>query len=364
MTSLPRSRRFELFALALTVTACLILSACGDTGKAATAAVSKLDIAKDTGPVTVRLGYFPNVTHAPAIVGVENGTFAKALGDNKLETKTFNAGPEEIEAVFAGALDIGYIGPNPAINAWQKSQADGGLIRIISGSTSGGASLVVKADITSADQLEGKSLASPQLGNAQDVALRTWLKSKGLRTDTSGGGDVSIKPQANADTLTAFKSGAIDGAWVPEPWATRLVQEGGGKVLVDESTLWPEGKFVTTTIIVRAAFLDEHPDVVAKFLQGHLDVLASIESDPAGAQAATNAGIAKITGKPLADKVIAESWKHLSFSYEPLASAIAKVAGDATELGLLKKVDLNGVYDLRILDELLAKAGKPAVSST
>ena len=162
--------------------------------------------------------------------------------------------------MFADALDITFIGPNPSINAY--AQSNGEAIRIVAGTTSGGAYLVVKPDITSAEDLRGKTVATPQLGNTQDVALRSWLKDQDLSTDTSGGGDVAIKPQENADTLTAFKDGSIDGAWVPEPWATRLIKEGGGKVLVDEKTLWPDGKYVTTQLIVRTKFLEQYPGTV------------------------------------------------------------------------------------------------------
>ena len=212
---------------ALAALACLgiVAAACGDSSSASTSTT-----ATSATPVTVRLGYFPNLTHAPALVGVEKGYFTKELGRNKLETKTFNAGTDAVTALFSDALDISYIGPNPAINAYAKSKGE--AIRIISGAASGGAALVVKPNITSPEQLKGTTLATPQLGNTQDVALRSWLKSNGLKTDTNGGGDVSIKPQDNGDTLTAFKQGQIAGAWVPEPWATRLIQEGGGKVLV------------------------------------------------------------------------------------------------------------------------------------
>src|SRR6266540_2189592 len=200
--------------------------------------------------LTLRLGYFPNLTHATAIVGVEGGIFQEKLGNNvKLETSTFNAGPAAVEALNSGAVDATYIGPNPAINAY--AQSGGEAIRIVSGATSGGAFLVVKPSIKNAKDLKGKQIASPQLGNTQDVALRTWLKKKGLKTDPAGGGDVSIVPQENAQTLDLFKQGQIDGAWVPEPWATRLVDEGGGKILVNESTLWPQGRYVTTQLIVR-----------------------------------------------------------------------------------------------------------------
>src|SRR5215211_2570743 len=209
------------------------------------------------GPVELRLGYYPNVTHAQAIVGVDQGIFAKALGsDVKLSTKTFNAGPAAVEALFSDAIDITYIGPGPATNAYAKSK--GAAVRVIAGSAANGAALVVKPGITSVEQLRGKKVATPQLGNTQDIALRYYLKEKGLKTDKDGGGDVAIVPQENAQTLETFTSGAIDGAWVPEPWAYRL-QEAGGKVLVDERDLWPDKKFVTTHIVVRTKFLKEHP---------------------------------------------------------------------------------------------------------
>ena len=197
--------------------------------------------AADGEPATLRLGYFPNVTHAPAIIGVETGLFAEALGANvTLESTTFNSGTEVIEAMFSGALDASFIGPNPAINGYAKS--NGEEVRIVAGTTSGGASLVVREGIDAPEDLAGTKLATPSLGNTQDVALRAWLQEQGYTTDTAGGGDVTITPQDNADTLTAFQTGAIDGAWVPEPWATRLVNEGGGHVLVDERDIWPDGR--------------------------------------------------------------------------------------------------------------------------
>jgi len=313
-------------------------------------------------PVTVRLGYFPNITHAPALVGVQEGLFKAALPSNvTLQTTTFNAGPAAVEALFGDALDITYVGPNPTINAFQKS--NGEAVRIIAGSTSGGAFFVVKPDINSAADLKGKTVATPQLGNTQDVALRAWLKAQGLSTDTSGGGDVSIKPQENADTLNAFKAGDIAGAWVPEPWATRLIQEGGGKVLVDERTLWPQGQFVTTQIIVRTAFLDEHPDVVQAILAGHLAALDAIAKDPAGSQKAANDAIEAATQKRLSDKVIAAAWGNLEFTSDPVSSSLAKVAQDAEDVGVLKDVKLDGIYSLDLLNGLLTAQGKPTVSA-
>ena len=311
--------------------------------------------------VTLRLGYFPNITHATALVGVEKGIFADKLGPNvKLETSTYNAGPAAIEALFADAIDATYLGPNPAINGY--AQSGGEALRIISGATSGGASLVVKPDINGPADLKGKTIASPQLGNTQDVALRTWLKNNGLSSDTSGGGDVSVKPQDNAATLDAFKQDQVQGAWVPEPWATRLVQEGGGKVLVDEKTLWPQGQFVTTHLIVSTKFLKDHPDVVKRLLEGQVAANDYVNSNPADAQKAANDQIEKITQKRLADGVVAAAWKNMTFTNDPIASSLKTSADNAIALDLLKPVDLSGIYDLGPLNEVLKAAGQPAIN--
>lgn len=312
-------------------------------------------------PVTLRLGYYPNLTHAPAILGVSDGSFAKALGSNaRLETKTFNAGPAAVEALFAGAVDATYVGPNPAINAFQKSNGAG--VRIIAGATAGGAALVVKPAITSAADLRGKKVATPQRGNTQDVALRSWLKSNGLTTTLEGGGDVSIVPQENAQSLETFKSGAIDGAWVPEPWATRLVLEGGGKILVDEASLWPGGKYVTTLLLVRTEFLEDHADVVKKLLAAHVQEVVKATDDPSGSQTFVNAAIEKITNKGLSEAVLRDAWRRLTFTYDPLVSTLERSAQSAKELGLLTSGNVKGIADLTLLNEVLRAAGKPPVS--
>ena len=336
------ARRSQLAVLLLVVA--LVAAACGGDGDTS-AQASKPD------GVTLRLGYFPNVTHATAIAGVEKGIFARSLGSNvTLETSTFNAGPAAVEALFSNALDATYIGPNPAINAFAKSKGE--AIRIISGATSGGAALVVKPSITSAADLEGKKVASPQLGNTQDVALRYWLDTKGLKTDPQGGGDVSIVPQENAQTLDTFKSGQIDGAWVPEPWVTRLVQEGGGKVLVNEKDLWPGGTFVTTHLIVRTAFLKEHPDAVKRLLQGQVEANDWVNQHPAEAQTVVNDGIGRITGKKLSSAAIQGAWQNLTFTNDPIESSLMTSAEHAQKVGLLEKVDLEGIYDLTLLKEV------------
>jgi NitT/TauT family transport system substrate-binding protein len=333
----------------------LAVAACGSTN------AKTSDTTADAGAkVTLRLGYFPNVTHATALVGVENGIFADALGPNvTLETQTFNAGPAAVQALFAGSLDATYIGPNPTINGWVQSKGE--ALRIISGATSGGASLIVRQGVTTAADLKGKTLADPQLGGTQDVALRSWLKAQGLNTDTSGGGDVSIKPQDNGATLDAFKSAAIDGAWVPEPWATRLAIEGNGKTLVDERTLWPNGQFVTTHLIVSQKFLKAHPDVVKRLLDGQIKANDFVNANPVEAQKAVNDQIEKITQKRMTDNVLAASWKNLSFTNDPIATSLAQSAANAEAVGLLKTVDLTGIYELGPLNDALKAAGQPEV---
>ena len=363
---LTRVSRRRLLATLVALPLAGGLAACGDDSDgdastdATTASGSESAEAPSTEPVTLRLGFFPNITHAPALVGVSEGIFEETLPDNvTLETLTFNAGPEAIEALFADSLDIAYIGPNPAINAFAVS--DGEAVRIISGSTSGGAALVVREGIETVEQLEGTTIATPQLGNTQDVALRSFLADEGFTTDTSGGGDVSITPLANADSLAAFQAGDIDGAWVPEPFATRFQLEGGGHVLVDEGELWPNGDYVTTHVIVRTAFLEEHPDVVEAFLRGHLAALEAIEADEAGAQAAFNELIGELTTRPLPDEVLTTAWSNLRFTFDPIAPSLAESAADAEAVGLLEPVDLEGIYDLSILNEILTETGATAV---
>ena len=220
----------------------------------------------------IRIGYFPNITHAQAIVGIANGVFQNEIGSNiKIDTKVFNAGPSVIEAMFARELDIAYIGPSPAINGYVKS--GGQALRIVAGATSGGAALVIRSGsgIARVEDFHRKRIASPQLGNTQDVALRAWLKNNGMVLSERGG-DVQVLPIKNADQLTLFLTKQIDGAWTVEPWVSRLVKEGGGKIFLEESALWENGEYVTANIIVNKKFLDNHPDIVKKWLKAHVNV--------------------------------------------------------------------------------------------
>src|SRR6478609_64677 len=265
----------------------------------------------------LRLGYFANVTHAPALVGLQEGIFEKDLGDVDVTTQVFNAGPAAIEALTAGAIDATYIGPNPSINTYIQSAGESA--RIIAGAATGGAALVVADGIDSPADLAGKTLATPQLGNTQDVALRVWLSDEGYKTDTSGGGDVHITPTDNSQTLTLFQKGDIAGAWVPEPWVSRLVIDGGGHVLQDEADLWPDGEFPTTVLLVRADFLKDHPDVVEDLLKAHVDSVQWIADHPDQVADVVNAQLEKDTGKGLSDAVIDRALQHVSFSVDPHA---------------------------------------------
>ncbi|AEF42313.1 ABC transporter substrate-binding protein [Hoyosella subflava] len=312
----------------------------------------------------VRVGMFPNVTHAPALVGVENGLLQDALGDDvELEVHYFNAGGEAAQALLAGAIDLTYIGPNPAINAFQRS--NGEAVRLVSGSTSGGAFFVVRDGIDGPEDLQGATLASPQpIGNTQDVALRAWLAEQGLQTDTRGGGDVSIRSMANADVLQAFQQGDLDGAWVPEPWATRLIDEAGGKVLIDERDLWPNGQYVTTHILASTSFLDSNPEIVRAILSAHLDALDFVNANPDEAQTIALDGIENAIGTRLSAELIAAAWQNLEFTPDPIASSLQESADDAIAAGLLEPVDLDGIYDLAILNELLRERSAPEVSDS
>jgi NitT/TauT family transport system substrate-binding protein len=312
-------------------------------------------------PESVRVGYFPNVTHATAIVADKEGFFAKHLGASRLEAKTFNAGPAAMEALKSGAIDATYVGPGPATNAYINS--GGQAVTVVAGAAAGGTSFVVDPSIRTAADLKGKKVSTPQLGNTQDIALRYWLKQQGLSTDLQGGGDVSILPQENAQILDAFSQKLIAGAWVPEPYATRMVR-AGGKVLVDERSLWPDRKFAITVLAVRTDFLKKHPDSVKALLAGDLDAADFINRNPATSQKDVGDVIAKVSGKPLKADVIAAAWKQLAFTVDPVPSSILEGARHAYAVGILKQEPhLDKLVDLTLLNSLLKERGKPEVTS-
>jgi NitT/TauT family transport system substrate-binding protein len=334
--------------------AALLLAGCSSSSSSSSGSATDAN-AGGGSPVTVRLGFLSNITHASALVGLKEGFFTKALGSAAtLKATAFSAGTEETTAILSGQLDAAYVGPNPAINAWQKS--NGTAIKIVSGAATGGASIVVKKGITSASQLKGKSLATPSLGNTQDVALRYWLKQNGVTTTTTGGGDAFVKPtKPNSAAVLQFKSGQIAGGSEPAPYDIEMVNDGGTVLLKEPG--------VTTVLVVTQSFLSAHPAIVADLVKAQVQANAFIKSNPAAAQADANAELASYTGKPLKASIVAASFKEITFTNDPAVDSLKTDADQATSLGLLKPVNLNGIYDLGPLNNALAAAGESQVGS-
>jgi NitT/TauT family transport system substrate-binding protein len=332
--------------------AALLLAGCSSSSPSSTSS-GDAPATSDAPPVTVSLGFLTNITHASALVALKEGFFTQALGSaGTLKATAFSSGTEETTALLAGQLDAAYVGPNPAINAWQKS--GGTAIKIISGAATGGASVVVAKGITSASQLRGKTLATPSLGNTQDVALRYWLKQNGLTTSATGGGDAFIKPTApNSAAVLEFKSGQIAGGSEPAPYDVEMVKDGG-TVLFSEPG-------VTTLLVVTQSFLTAHPAIVADLIKAQVKANDFIKSSPAAAQAAANAELASYTGKPLKSSIVAASFKEITFTNNPDASSLLSDASQAVSLGLLEPVNLNGIFDLGPLNQALAERGEGEV---
>jgi len=342
--------------VAAMIGAALLLAGCSSAASSSAGSTANSGAGTSGGsPVTVTLGFLTNITHASALVGLKEGFFAKDLGSaGTLKATAFSTGTEEATALLAGQLDAAYVGPNPAINAWQKSS--GSAIKIISGAATGGASVVVKKGITSASQLKGKTLATPSLGNTQDVALRYWLKQNGLATTSTGGGDAFIKPTTpNSAAVLEFKSGQIAGGSEPAPYDIEMVNDGG-TVLFSETG-------VTTVLVVSQSFLAAHPAIVADLLKAQIQANDFIKSSPAAAQADANAELASYTGKALKASIVAAAFKEITFTDDPDASSLTSDASQAHSLGLLKPVNLSGIFDLGPLNTALAAAGEPRVSS-
>jgi NitT/TauT family transport system substrate-binding protein len=350
----------RVLAAAAAASIAVLAAACGSSGGATGGTGSDPN---SSGKVVLRLGFLENITHATALVGVKEGFFTKNLGNNvTLKLTPFSTGTEEGTALLAGQLDAAYVGPNPTISAWQKS--GGSAIRVISGAASGGAALVVKKGITSPQQLKGQKLATPSLGNTQDVALRYWLKQHGLTTTSTGGGDVPITPVTpNSAAVLEFQSGQIAGGWEPAPYDAEMVSDGG-HVLVNEASLWPNGQFLTTNLVVTQSFLAAHPTVVNDLLKGQIEATNFLNSNKAQAESAANAELASLSGKPLTESTLAASFGQVTFTNDPIASSLLTDAQHAVAVGLLQPVqNLSSVYDLGLLNKLLAADGQRPVSS-
>lgn len=362
----PRSTARRLLAAAAAVP--LLIGALGACGYGSKAPKSTKPVAakgpKTDGLDSVRIGYFGNVTHATPMVDRQKGFVQKELGGTQVKPYIFNAGPSEIEALNAGTIDIGWIGPSPAINGYVQSH--GKNLKIIGGSASGGVSLVVNPKkIKSLKDLKGKRIATPQLGNTQDVALLNYLHEKGYQVDPdTGKGEVGVFRQDNKEIPNTFRQGGVDGAWVPEPTASKLVAEGG-RTLLDEKQLWKDGKFVITNMIVSQRFLKEHPKAVEAVLRGSLKTNDWIKGHPGEAAKAVNDSLAdpKVSGTRLPDQVLNSAFRNVEVTDDPLAATLKDEARHAVTSGLLKKPDLHGIYDLRLLNKVLKAEGRPPVGA-
>jgi len=312
---------------------------------------------------SLTIGYFPNLTHAPALVGVQNGILTDALGEDvAFDTRTFNSGPDAVNALFAGEVDAAYLGPSPAVNGW--AQSEGEALHIVAGTATQGTGLVVREGIDTVEDLRGTTLATPQLGGTQDVALRWLAEEQGWDVDTAGGGDLSIVPQANPDTVDAFALGEIDGAWLPEPHLSRVLAEDDAHLLIDEADLWPEtdGQFVTTHLVVGSEFLEGNPGVVEDLLRGHIASVDLLNEEPEQARRAAVDHLESLTGVRLDPYTTATAFDNVTFTVDPVAPSLLAGADRAEAVGLLEPVDLTGIYALDLLNGLLAEAGREQVT--
>jgi NitT/TauT family transport system substrate-binding protein len=308
---------------------------------------------------TLRIGYFPNINHAQAVIGLGRGDFQRALGNNvEVTTQIFNAGPSAMEALLANQIDVTYIGPGPTINGYVRS--GGEALRVISGSTSGGAVFVVRNDlaINSPQDLANKKFSSPQLGNTQDVALRKYLLDNGYKTRENGG-NIEIIPAKAADIVSLMIKKDIDGAWLPEPWGAKLIKEANSKVLVDERDLWPNGQFVTAHIIARTDYIEKNPDIIKKLLESHVDMTTWIINNSEEALHIFNAELNKLMGQTIPEDEFREGISRIELTYDPIKESLFKAANDAYDIGFLGKTrpELLEIYDVKILNEVLKGRG-------
>ncbi len=295
----------------------------------------------------------PNVTHAAALTAMRRGTFERAVAPARVEWKAFNAGPQVVEAIFADAVDVAYIGPGPAENGYLRSRGE--ALVVLAGAASGGAGLVVRrgADIHGPADLHRKRLASPQLGNTQDVALRTWLDKNGLRSNDRGG-DVYVYPMNNSEILTLMRRGELDGAWVPEPWTARLQLEADGVLLVDERTLWPDGRFPSALLVAARASLGPKHDAIARLLRAHVDEVAWIDAHPTETRSLLREQLTRLSGKALPQQLVDRAMDSVAATWDPMPAALERLAADARRLRYLPEGDLSRLVDRSLLDAAVA----------
>jgi NitT/TauT family transport system substrate-binding protein len=302
----------------------------------------------------LRLGIFPNLTHAPGFVALGEGIFERVMAPTEVEVTVFNSGTDAGNALLAGSIDASYIGPGPATSLFLES---GGKVAVVSGAVSGGASFVVRkgAGIESPQDLAGKKIAVPGIGNTQDIALRAWLEDHGLKT-TDEGGEVSVVEVDNPELPQLFRADQLDGAWEPEPYPSLLVDEGLAEVFVDEATVWPEGRFVTTHLLVSTVYMEAHPEVVSNLVEANVEAVEFMQENPDEAKATAQAELIT-AGAPSLDQAVTDAaWEKLEFTWDPIPTSLEDGAVNAYELGYLDEQPQNilELYRLAPLNNVLA----------
>lgn len=293
---------------------------------------------------TVKIAYFPNITHSQALVLKNKGMVEEKLGEEmKVEWKSFNAGPAEIEALFAGEVDLGYIGPIPAINAYIKSKGD---IRILAGATNSGAVLVGRKDagINSVADLDGKTVSIPQLGNTQHVSLLNLLTENGLRPKSEGG-TVEVIAASNADVMNLMERGNIDAALVPEPWGSILEKDAQAELILEHHEVWRNGDYATAVVIVNGDFLKEHPDIVEKFVGAHQEATLYINENKEEAKEIVNDEISKETKKVFAKEILDSAFERLIITDQISKDSIREFAEINMEQGIIETVPAEDIFE-------------------
>jgi len=317
---------------ALLLASVLIIAACGKT-------------ADPRQPL--RLGHFPNITHAQGLVGSADGTFRRSLGGRRLDVKVFNAGPAAMEALLAGALDVSYVGGSPALIAYVRSQ---GQVQVVAGAASGGSELIARHARTP-EQLRGHPVASPQIGNTQDLALQHWLRTIGMPSDSLARG-VQVVPLPNADILGLFRQGRLEAAWVPEPWGERLISEGGGHILVDERDVWEGGLFPTTVLLATRRALAQRRDELKAILRAHLELTQRWKADPTRFASQANEAYGALTAHPLAPQLLQNAFSRIDPTIDPMEKQLAELFKHAKEQGYLPNWDISGLVDRTLMAEI------------
>ena len=302
----------------------------------------------------VRVGFFANITHAPALVAKANNIFEQELKGYKVEYKVFKAGPDAALALITNSVDFIYIGPVPAINAYAISN---GNVRVIAGAAANGAMFIVNDKINSIADLHGKTFGTPQYGNTQDIALKSYLRYNGLALKAELG-DVSIINARNSELLILFKNGYIQGAWVPEPWATRMLNEGG-KVFIDEKDLWEGNRFVTTVLLTRLDVINERPELVEKMLKAHIISIDWINANMDKAIEVVVDEIKDLTGQSLSKELIKDALKNVEFTYDPMVYSIQGYYNKGKMLGLIQDIgidiDISDMVYTKPLESIITK---------